>query len=125
MRDGNLIRWQESGEVADACCDYTLDLQMSVTCAFPLQLLVMEARETTFGTLLNGRVQYRVPLFQRQYNWEPEHRRQLWSDILELYEERRNEATRAQHFLGSVVTAPEQLGPNRPAVHTLIDGQQR
>src|ERR1039457_425270 len=90
-----------------------------------VELRVMEARETTFGTLLNGRVQYRVPLFQRQYNWESEHRKQLWSDALDLYEERRHGAKNAQHFMGSVVTAPEQLGPNRPAMHTLIDGQQR
>jgi uncharacterized protein with ParB-like and HNH nuclease domain len=84
----------------------------------------MEAKETTFGTLLNGRVQYRVPLFQRQYDWKPENRRQLWSDVLDLYEERRG-AKGTQHFMGSVVTAPEHLGPNRPATHTLIDGQQR
>jgi hypothetical protein len=84
----------------------------------------MKAEETTFGTLLNGRVQYRVPLFQRQYNWTSNNRQQLWSDILDLYEERRK-ARDAQHFMGSVVTAPEQLGPNRPATHTLIDGQQR
>lgn len=85
----------------------------------------MEARETTFATLLNGRVQYRVPLFQRQYAWQKEQREQLWSDIVDLYEERRLGADNAQHFMGSVVTAPEQLGPNRPATHTLIDGQQR
>src|ERR1035438_3135192 len=85
----------------------------------------MEARETTFGTLLNGRVQYRVPLFQRQYAWQRKQREQLWSDVLDLYEERREGAENAQHFMGSVVTAPEQLGPDRPAVHTLIDGQQR
>ncbi len=85
----------------------------------------MEARETTFETLLNGRVQYRVPLFQRQYAWQKEQREQLWSDIVDLYEERRVGAARAQHFMGSIVTAPEQFGPNRPATHTLIDGQQR
>ena len=79
----------------------------------------MKAEETTFGTLLNGRVQYRVPLFQRQYDWKPENRQQLWSDIFELYEDRQTSKD-AQHFLGSVVTAPEQLGPNRPATHTLI-----
>lgn len=85
----------------------------------------MEARETTFDTLLNGRVQYRVPLFQRQYAWQRAQREQLWSDIVDLYEERRGGAANAQHFMGSIVTAPEQLGPNRPATHTLIDGQQR
>lgn len=85
----------------------------------------MEARETTFATLLNGRVQYRVPLFQRQYAWQREQREQLWSDIVDLYEERRAGVAGAQHFMGSIVTAPEQLGPNRPATHTLIDGQQR
>ena len=85
----------------------------------------MEARETTFATLLNGRVQYRVPLFQRQYAWQREQREQLWSDVVDLYEERRAGTANAQHFMGSIVTTPEQLGPNRPATHTLIDGQQR
>lgn len=84
----------------------------------------MEARETTFETLLNGRVQYRVPLFQRQYAWQKEQRQQLWSDIVDLYDERMS-GTGGQHFMGSIVTAPEQLGPNRPSTHTLIDGQQR
>lgn len=84
----------------------------------------MEARETTFETLLNGRVQYRVPLFQRQYAWQKEQRQQLWSDIVDLYDERMA-GTGGQHFMGSIVTAPEQLGPNRPSTHTLIDGQQR
>jgi len=59
----------------------------------------VEARETTFRTLLNGRVQYRVPFFQRQYAWKPEHRQQLWADVLELYEERHGGNNTAQHFL--------------------------
>lgn len=88
-------------------------------------LRAVEARETSFEALLNGRVQYRVPLFQRQYAWQRQQREQLWSDVVDLYEERRAGAASAQHFMGSVVTAPEQLGPNRPATHTLIDGQQR
>jgi len=54
----------------------------------------MEARETTFETLLNGRVQYRVPLFQRQYAWQREQRQQLWSDIVDLYDERMAEVVR-------------------------------
>src|SRR5947209_8516240 len=85
----------------------------------------MEARETTFETLFNGRVQYRIPLFQRQYAWQRQQREQLWADVLELYEERRAGDSAAQHFMGSIVTSPEQLGPNRPSTHTLIDGQQR
>jgi hypothetical protein len=85
----------------------------------------MDARETTFGTLLNGRVQFRVPLFQRQYAWEKAQRERLWSDVLDLYEQRREGEATSQHFMGSIVTAPEPLGPNRPAMHTLIDGQQR
>jgi hypothetical protein len=85
----------------------------------------VDAKETTFGTLLNGRVQFRVPLFQRQYAWEKAQRERLWADILELYEQRRDGDTASQHFMGSIVTAPEPLGPNRPATHTLIDGQQR
>lgn len=87
----------------------------------------MEARETTFSTLFNGRVQYRIPLFQRQYAWRPKDREQLWSDIVELRLDRESsdDSSEALHFLGSVVTASDAAGPNRPAFYTLIDGQQR
>jgi uncharacterized protein with ParB-like and HNH nuclease domain len=32
----------------------------------------MEAGEVVFQELLNGKIQYRVPLFQRTYSWEEE-----------------------------------------------------
>lgn len=84
----------------------------------------MNASELTLRQLLDGRRQYAVPLFQRKYSWLPSHHQQLWRDLLDLYETRLFEP-KAQHFLGSVVTAEIPSGPDRPELFVLIDGQQR
>ena len=62
----------------------------------------MKAGQVALQQLLNGRIQYRVPLFQRTYSWVEEQWHRLWTDVLEIYamEEPRN------HFIGSVVTQP-------------------
>lgn len=84
----------------------------------------MKASELTLRQLLDGRRQYAVPLFQRKYSWLRAHHEQLWRDVLDLYEIRLEEP-KAQHFLGSVVTAEIPSGPDRPELFVLIDGQQR
>jgi uncharacterized protein with ParB-like and HNH nuclease domain len=62
----------------------------------------MKAGEVRFQQLLNGNIQYRVPLFQRTYSWEEDNWQRLWDDVLEVYAlpEPRS------HFLGAVVTMP-------------------
>jgi len=81
----------------------------------------MKAGEVLFQHLLDGKVQYRVPLFQRTYSWDEEHWQRLWDDILEIYalEQPRS------HFLGAIVTLPMTDGPEHCAKFVLIDGQQR
>ncbi len=81
----------------------------------------MEANQTVFQNLLNGQIQYRVPLFQRVYSWKEENWEQIWSDILEVYamDKPRN------HFIGSVVTQPIPDSPEKASKYMLIDGQQR
>lgn len=81
----------------------------------------MKASEVRFQQLLNGKIQYRVPLFQRTYSWQLEQWEKLWDDILGIYmaDKPRN------HFIGAVVTLPIQDAPERAAKYLLIDGQQR
>jgi uncharacterized protein with ParB-like and HNH nuclease domain len=81
----------------------------------------MKAGEVRFQQLLNGKIQYRVPLFQRTYSWNQEQWEKLWDDILEIYmlDKPRN------HFIGAIVTLPIHDAPERAAKFILIDGQQR
>ncbi len=82
----------------------------------------MKASQVVFQQLLNGKIQYVIPLYQRTYSWTENQWEQLWIDLLEVYDmpEPRN------HFIGSVVT--QQIGVTSPEgtrKYTLIDGQQR
>lgn len=81
----------------------------------------MKAGEVIFQQLLNGSIQYRVPLFQRTYSWDQRQWDRIWEDLLDIYamEKPRN------HFIGAVVTQPIPDAPERAAKFMLIDGQQR
>ena len=81
----------------------------------------MKAGEVRFQQLLNGKIQYRVPLFQRTYSWNEKQWEELWDDILEIYmlDKARN------HFIGAIVTLPIHDAPETAAKFILIDGQQR
>ena len=81
----------------------------------------MKASELRFQQLLDGKPQYRVPLFQRTYNWGEEEWERLWDDVLKVYamEEHRN------HFIGAVVTQPVDDSAGQVTKYLVIDGQQR
>lgn len=81
----------------------------------------MKAGEVSFQQLLNGKIQYRVPLFQRTYSWNEKQWAELWDDILEIYmlDKARN------HFIGAIVTLPIHDAPEAVTKFILIDGQQR
>jgi alkylated DNA nucleotide flippase Atl1 len=87
---------------------------------------VVQAQETTLGTLLGGQFQYQVPLYQRTYSWGKDQLEKLWQDVSQLAEDR---ATRPEltHFMGSLVLAPSPaLNPGSTISDWLvIDGQQR
>ena len=82
----------------------------------------MEARDTDFLQLLDGRKQFSVPIFQRRYSWEKKHCEKLWDDVLRLGEDSENPS----HFLGSIVYIEPKVN-NASGVRELhvIDGQQR
>ena len=81
----------------------------------------MKAGEVVFQKLLDGRIQYVVPLYQRTYSWKDDQWEQLWNDLLEVYalDVPRN------HFIGSIVTQQVPSAPGTVNRYTLIDGQQR
>lgn len=86
---------------------------------------MVKAAETNLAGVLEGKKQYQVPLYQRVYSWGQKQLDQLWNDIVELSQARRDEP-RVTHFIGSLVlaTSPDfsVIGVSKLLV---VDGQQR
>ena len=81
----------------------------------------MLAVNSFFRKLINGSVQFLIPVFQRDYTWGEEECTQLWCDVLDAAKHTSDQG----HFMGSVVyiAAEESMATfNRWIV---IDGQQR
>ena len=81
----------------------------------------MQANETKLQKVIEGTVQYVIPLFQRTYSWDKKEWQVLWDDLVELCE---MEVPRV-HFIGSIVSMPTVSVPEGVAKYLLIDGQQR
>lgn len=81
----------------------------------------MEAHKSRLIDLLAGNHQFIVPIYQRTYNWDKEHCRQLYDDIVQAG----LSDSDSTHFLGAITF----YTPTQPYVgtrrHQLIDGQQR
>lgn len=86
----------------------------------------MQAKETVFADLMQGRTQqFQVPLYQRTYSWSEKQLAQLWNDVLEQAELRDSGASASTHFLGSVVLAPSPQNEATFPRWLVVDGQQR
>ncbi|MFC9428071.1 DUF262 domain-containing protein [Streptomyces sp. NPDC056987] len=86
----------------------------------------MQAKETLFADLVQGRAQqFQVPLYQRTYSWTERQLAQLWADILEQAELLESEDRASTHFLGSVVLAPSPQNEATFPRWLVVDGQQR
>jgi len=85
----------------------------------------MEVHDEKIGNLIYRRRQYFVPIWQREYSWAYLQWDELWSDMKRLYEEifNRNVGKDMNHFVGSIVLKPKELGGVEKYI--LIDGQQR
>ena len=79
----------------------------------------MQATKNTLFQILNGNQQFIIPVFQRDYSWETEQCRQMWSDVVVT-----GNGDVGSHFLGSFVYVE---GNATPAFSSwlVIDGQQR
>ncbi|MEU8509066.1 DUF262 domain-containing protein [Streptomyces brevispora] len=86
----------------------------------------MQAKETVFADLMQGRTQqFQVPLYQRTYSWSEKQLAQLWNDVLEQAELLDSGASASTHFLGSVVLAPSPQNEATFPRWLVVDGQQR
>ncbi len=81
----------------------------------------MQASETKLRKLIEGTMQYVVPLFQRPYSWSEKQWKMLWTDVVD--QSRNNDGR--PHFFGSIVTTPAKSVPQGVGKYLLIDGQQR
>ena len=80
----------------------------------------MDAKPSSINDILYMPETYVIPVFQRYYEWENKQFKQLWQDILSIYENR-NEA--ASHFIGPFVFISHSSPSSTH--HLIIDGQQR
>ena len=81
----------------------------------------VKANDESLTKLINGVVQFVIPVFQRDYSWTDEQCRRLWQDVTAVA----SAGPKDRHFIGSIVYSITEGGS---AVFTrclLIDGQQR
>ncbi len=78
----------------------------------------MTAHENNFGFMINEN-SVKIPFFQRKYVWGEDEWEQLFEDLLDSFN------TKKEHFLGSIILKqlPTQAGEG--SHRSLIDGQQR
>lgn len=81
----------------------------------------MKAGETSLQKLMNGAVQFIVPIYQRTYSWTFKQCNQLWKDIIQITINKEGMV----HFIGSVVYIDLGTPIGKPQQLLLIDGQQR
>jgi hypothetical protein len=87
----------------------------------------MKADAVSLLELFEPKMQYEVPLFQRQYVWERDkHWEPLWEDIsrkfIDYLEDRKDSPV---HFLGAMVLDQKQTPATHVGKRQIIDGQQR
>ncbi len=78
----------------------------------------MEAKENNFG-FMSQEYLIEIPFFQRAYVWKKEQWEQLFEDLKDSYENKR------EHFLGSIVLKQLHSNAGEGSKRSLIDGQQR
>lgn len=81
----------------------------------------MKAGETSLQKLMNGAIQFIVPIYQRTYSWTFKQCNQLWKDIIQITKNKDDMV----HFIGSVVYIDLGTPIGKPQQLLLIDGQQR
>lgn len=78
----------------------------------------MKANESNFGFMKNESV-IEIPFFQRAYVWGQDEWQQLYDDLLDSFN------TKKEHFLGSIILKQLSTQAGEGSRRSLIDGQQR
>lgn len=82
----------------------------------------MEATQAQLLSLLDGKKQFTIPIYQRTYSWQIKQCQQLFDDIVRVG----NNADELSHFIGSIVYFKPGNSPITSVPELLvIDGQQR
>lgn len=73
---------------------------------------------------------YRIPFYQRPYDWENKDIENFIKDIFEqalVYDETPSSHTISNKFIGTIVLTPSSLRPNKVSttINDIVDGQQR
>ena len=66
-----------------------------------------------------SRTRFVIPPYQRAYSWKRRQCEELWLDIF------RAARSASQHFVGTLLYAPEKRDENGNARFSIVDGQQR
>ncbi len=82
----------------------------------------MEATQAQLLSLLDGKKQFTIPIYQRTYSWHLKQCQQLFADIERIG----NDESELSHFIGSIVYFKPGTSPVTSVPELLvIDGQQR
>jgi Protein of unknown function DUF262/Protein of unknown function (DUF1524) len=90
----------------------------------------MKAPETQklYDIFNAGRLQYQVPVYQRNYAWDEDNWASLWEDIEGILDRHLNDPGSQpppRHFLGAIVIELQHFGVGGMETRFVIDGQQR
>lgn len=88
---------------------------------------MVRAEEGVLRKLLEGERQYRIPLYQRPYQWGKQQWQTLWNDIVDHLDPGDSTDAASSHFIGSMVLVPMPDSYSAMGVSQLlvVDGQQR
>ncbi len=87
---------------------------------------MLSATKAKLTSFLNGPSQYIIPFFQRTYVWKNDSWSELWENILEEYQEiKDNPKTTSEHFIGTIIIKQMMSTQVGATEYELIDGQQR
>lgn len=82
----------------------------------------MKATEAQLLSLLDGKKQFTIPIYQRTYSWQIKQCKELLKDIVRIG----NDESELSHFIGSIVYFNPSTSPVTSVPELLIiDGQQR
>ena len=74
----------------------------------------------TVGEIFNGENIYKIPNYQKQYEWLDNQVEELWENLYESFTSSKIKRTNATYFLGSIVVIDDKKGTEE-----IVDGQQR
>ena len=81
----------------------------------------MKAMDRVFRQIIDGSVQFQIPVFQRDYSWTTEECSQLWADIVAAAADTPDRG----HFIGSIVYIDSGKSGAALGQWLVVDGQQR